>query len=68
MGRRKGCFYPVLRYEDGRRYEDVERSTIDTSLLLGGVLFAQSYYTHDDSTEVAIRAVADSIYRRVDWP
>ncbi|MBC7562641.1 MAG: Tat pathway signal protein [Gemmatimonadaceae bacterium] len=67
MGGHKGFFYHFLRYEDGRRYKDVELSTIDTSLLLGGVLFAQSYYTHDDSTEVAIRAVADSIYRRVDW-
>ena len=64
----KGFFYHFLRYEDGRRFKDVELSTIDTSLLLGGVLFAQSYYTGRDSTEVAIRAVADSIYRRVDWP
>ena len=68
MGGHKGFFYHFLRYEDGRRYKNVELSTIDTSLLLGGVLFAQSYYTHGDSTEVAIRAVADSIYRRVDWP
>lgn len=68
MGGYKGFFYHFLRYEDGRRYRDVELSTVDTALLLGGVLFAQSYYTERDSTEVAIRAVADSIYRRVDWP
>ena len=68
MGGYKGFFYHFLRYEDGRRYKDVELSTIDTSLLLGGVLFAQSYYSQGDSSEVAIRAVADSIYRRVDWP
>lgn len=68
MGGHKGFFYHFLRYEDGRRYRDVELSTIDTSLLLGGVLFAQSYYTGADSTEAAIRAVSDSIYRRVDWP
>lgn len=63
----KGFFYHFLRYEDGRRFQDVELSTIDTSLLLGGILFAQSYYTGSDATEVAIRAVADSIYHRVDW-
>ena len=67
MGGHKGFFYHFLRYEDGRRFKDVELSTIDTSLLLGGALFAQNYYTGTDSTEVAIRATADSIYRRVDW-
>ena len=68
MGGYKGFFYHFLRYEDGRRYQDVELSTIDTSLLLGGVLFAQAYYAGGDATEVAIRAYADSLYRRVDWP
>ncbi len=68
MGGYKGFFYHFLRYEDGRRYRDVELSTVDTSLLLGGVLFAQSFYTRENGTEAAIRAVADSIYRRVDWP
>lgn len=67
MGGHKGFFYHFLRYEDGRRYENVELSTIDTALLLGGALFAQSYYTGDTPTETAIRAIADSLYRRVDW-
>lgn len=68
MGGHKGFFYHFLRYEDGRRFRDVELSTIDTSLLLSGVLFAQSYYTGNGGTESAIRAYADSLYRRVDWP
>ncbi len=63
----KGFFYHFLRYEDGRRYDKVELSTIDTALLLGGVLFAQSYYTGGDATERSIRDIADSLYRRVDW-
>ncbi len=67
MGGYKGFFYHFLRYEDGRRFDKVELSTIDTALLLGGVLFAQSYYTGADATETSIRAVADSLYRRVDW-
>ncbi len=67
MAGHKGFFYHFLRYEDGRRFKDVELSTIDTSLLLGGVLFAQSYYIGGTRTEVAIRAYADSLYRRVDW-
>ena len=63
----QGFFYHFLRYQNGRRFREVELSTVDTSLLLGGVLFAQSYYVGSDGTEVAIRAYADSIYRRVDW-
>lgn len=63
----KGFFYHFLRYEDGHRFKTVELSTIDTALLMAGVLFAQSYYTRSDPVEVSIRAFADSLYRRVDW-
>ena len=51
----------------GRRYQTVELSTIDTSLLLAGILFAQSYFDTSDTTEQQIRALGDSIYFRVDW-
>src|SRR5580765_5929109 len=37
----KGFFYHFLDMDTGLRYKDVELSSIDTSLLLGGVLFAQ---------------------------
>jgi len=53
--------------DTGMRYKDVELSSVDTSLLLAGVLFAQSYFDGADPAEAAIRAYADSIYRRVDW-
>ncbi len=43
-------------------------STIDTALLLGGALFCQSYFTGDGADDLAIRAYADSLYRRVNWP
>ena len=62
-----GFFYHFLDMQTGYRFEQVELSTIDTSLLLGGVLFCQSYYTGSDATESAIRAYADSIYLRIDW-
>jgi hypothetical protein len=64
----KGFFYHFLDMQTGYRFEQVELSTIDTSLLLGGVLFCQSYFTGSDATENTIRAYADSIYLRVDWP
>jgi hypothetical protein len=60
MSGHKGFFYHFLRYADGRRFQQVELSTIDTALLLGGVLFAQSYFAGTDPTEGTIRAVADS--------
>jgi hypothetical protein len=62
-----GFFYHFLDMGTGRRFQTVELSTIDTSLLLAGILFAQSYFDRADATEAQIRALADSIYFRVDW-
>lgn len=63
----KGFYYHFLDMASGTRFAQVELSTIDTALLLGGVLFCQSYFTGNTAEEVAIRAVADSLYRRVEW-
>ena len=63
----KGFFYHFLDMETGLRFEQVELSTIDTSLLLAGVLFCQSYFTGSTAVEVSIRAYGDSLYNRVDW-
>ena len=63
----KGFFYHFLDMETGRRFKTVELSTIDTSLLLAGALFCQSYFTLANPTENAIRAYADSLYLRIDW-
>ncbi|MGA7306951.1 MAG: glucoamylase family protein [Rhodothermales bacterium] len=62
-----GFFYHFLRFDTGRRYSNSELSTIDTALLLAGVLFSQEYFDRGNSTEGAIRAYADSLYRRVEW-
>ena len=62
-----GFFYHFLDLQSGLRYQTVELSTIDTALLLGGVLFCREYFDGLDSTEAGIRAYADSLYRRVDW-
>src|SRR5688572_31138822 len=64
----KGFFYHFLDMQTGYRFERVELSTIDTSLLIAGVLFCQSYYPGADATESAIRAYADSLYLRIEWP
>ena len=64
----KGFFYHFVDMQEGHRWSSwVELSSVDTTLLLGGVLFAQSYYDGDDPREQQIRELADAIYRRVDW-
>jgi hypothetical protein len=64
----KGFFYHFLDLHTGRRARDSELSTVDTALLLGGVLHVQEYFDQDDATEAQIRALADAIYGRVEWP
>ncbi|RYD68217.1 MAG: Tat pathway signal protein [Sphingomonadales bacterium] len=63
----KGFFYHFLKNDTGHRFGTTELSTVDTTLLLGGMLFAQSYYDRGDATERRIRELAEAIYRRVDW-
>ena len=63
----KGFFYHFLDMETGERFEDVELSTIDTTLLMAGVLMAQSYFDADQPEEAEIRSLADSLYRGVEW-
>ncbi|RPF72169.1 glucoamylase family protein [Aurantiacibacter spongiae] len=63
----RGFFYHFLRYEDGTRFGETELSTVDTTLFLGGALFAQGYYDRDDPVEAQIRDLAERIYRRVEW-
>jgi hypothetical protein len=63
----KGFFYHFLNTQTGTRAGSSELSTIDTALLLGGVLHARQYFGGDGEQEADIRALADSIYRRVDW-
>ena len=64
----KGFYYHFLDLHTGRRDGDAELSTVDTALLLGGVLHVQQYFDQPADTEARIRALADAIYRRVEWP
>src|SRR6058998_1280247 len=65
----KGFFYHFLDMNTAVRMPvwDPELSSIDTALLLAGILDAKQYFSTVDGTEVQIRSLADSIYRRVDW-
>ncbi|WP_426661078.1 glucoamylase family protein [Rhodanobacter aciditrophus] len=64
-----GFFYHFLDMRTGlREGRWVELSSVDTTLLMGGVLFAESYYDRNTPQEREIRQLADQLYRAVDWP
>ncbi|WP_240320883.1 glucoamylase family protein [Sphingomonas crusticola] len=63
----RGFFYHFLGLNTGTRLGQTELSTIDTALLLGGILFAQSYFDRRHPEEAEIRALAQQIYDRVEW-
>lgn len=63
----KGFFYHFIDMETGHRFRDVELSSVDTTILLMGVLFAGSYYDRADPAETEIRKLAQAIYARADW-
>lgn len=62
-----GFFYHFLDMETGHRFGTNELSTVDTALLLAGVLLVQTYFDRPTREESEIRAIADRLYRRVDW-
>jgi hypothetical protein len=66
-GGHRGFFYHFLNFSDGLRFERVELSSIDTSLLLLGALTAQAYFDRPETDEVEIRELAQKLYERVDW-
>lgn len=63
----KGFFYHFLDMNTGARFGKTELSTVDTSLLLAGLLFAQSYFDGTDADEAEIRSAVDTIATRIDW-
>ncbi len=62
-----GLFYHFLDMTTGLRTWNSELSTIDTALLLAGIVDAREYFDGTDSTEIVLRALADSIYGRMNW-
>jgi hypothetical protein len=64
----QGFFYHFVNFGTGKRYGDSELSTVDTALLMGGVLFVAGYFDQDQPEEAEIRRIADELYKRVNWP
>jgi hypothetical protein len=63
----KGFYYHFLDMETGARVWNSELSSIDTALLIAGMLTSANYFTAATPQEQEIRELADMLYRRVDW-
>jgi len=63
-----GFYYHFLDMQSGRRAWQCELSTVDSTILFAGALTAGAYFDADTTEEKEIRALADALYRRVDWP
>jgi len=63
----KGWFYHFLDMNTALRAGSTELSSIDTALLLAGILYSKQYFDGTNSAEISIRTTADGIFNRVDW-
>jgi hypothetical protein len=63
----KGFYYHFLAMDTGRRTWNCELSSVDTGLLMMGILFARNYFNMDNETEEEIRILAGKLLGRVEW-
>jgi hypothetical protein len=62
-----GLYYHFLDMRSGARAWQCELSSIDSALLLAGMLAAATYFGADTPQQREIRELADTLHRRVDW-
>jgi hypothetical protein len=63
----RGMFYHFLEMGTGLRAGTSEVSTIDTALLMAGVLDVGAFFDGEGAEEAEIRALSRQLYERVDW-
>lgn len=63
----KGFYYHFHRMDSGTRAWDCELSTVDTGLLMMGIIFARNYYNYDNEVEKQIRETAAFLLERIEW-
>jgi hypothetical protein len=68
-GKYHGYFYHFLEPSTAVRSTAfwAELSSIDTALLMAGVLFAREYYRKRNTDETEIRRLASELYEAVEW-
>lgn len=67
VGGHKGFFYHFLDMKTGHRFGQTELSTVDTSLLVAGMLFCAQWFDGDHADEAEIRRLAQAVYDRIEW-
>ena len=63
----RGFYFHFLDMETGLRVWQSELSSIDTALLIAGMLTAALYFDGESPAEAELRQLADAMYRRVEW-
>jgi hypothetical protein len=63
----RGFFYHFIDMGTGARFAQCELSTIDTALLMAGMLACQAFFDGAGADEARVRRLVDEIYGRVDW-
>jgi hypothetical protein len=53
--------------DTGKREWNCELSSVDTGLLMMGIIFARNYFDQDNVTENQIRQLAGKLLERVEW-
>jgi hypothetical protein len=63
----KGFYYHFIGLETGTRTRHCELSSIDTGILMMGIIFARNYYDQANATETEIRNLAAFLLGRLEW-
>ncbi len=64
----RGWFYHFLHAETATRSGRSELSSIDTALLMAGVLYAREYFDAGNRVETSLRGLANRLLEDIDWP
>lgn len=63
----KGFYYHFLDMKTGKRARKCELSTIDSAMLLAGMLVTSEYFDRKSAGERKIRSLAKELLARADW-
>lgn len=63
----QGWFYHFLDMNAATRSGSSELSSIDTTFLLAGILYAKQYFNGTNATETGIQTESSAIFNRVNW-
>lgn len=63
----KGFYYHFLRMKSGTREWRCELSSVDTGLLMMGIIFSRNYFNKENEVENKIRSSAAELLTRLNW-